>query len=114
LNVNVVAEHLAEDALQVLLHLTHVHGPERRSRALQAGDGEPVLDLGHLGLCLDVLDGAEGLPGVRVPDLLALGGEDLEEHALTNALPPAPVYDDLVSQYLRYLAFDRHAPRSLC
>src|SRR5215204_5169289 len=81
--------------------------PTRRSSDL---DGEPVFDLCNLGLRLYVLDSAERLARIGVPDLLALGSEDLEEHALTDALSSSAVYDDLiVSQNLRYLAFDRHA-----
>src|SRR5215208_8083544 len=113
-DLDVVAEHLAEHALQIFLHLPDVHGPERRLlHVLDAGHGESFLDLRDLGLRLHVLDGAERLARVGVPDLLALRGEDLEEHAPTDTLPTPAVYDDLaVSQNLGHLAFDRHAAGS--
>src|SRR5215210_852262 len=78
-DLDVIAEHLPEHTLQVLLHLPDVHGPERRfMRVLEAGYGEPVLDLRNLGLRLYVLYGAQRLARVGIPHLFALWGEDLE------------------------------------
>ena len=50
LDAHVLTEHLAEHALQVFLHLTDVHRSERRPGVLQARDGQPLLDLGDLGV----------------------------------------------------------------
>src|SRR3954452_19279658 len=89
LDLDVLAEHLLEHALNVLLQVPEARpadGAEWRVGIEDSGDGQLLLDLGDLRLRLYVLDGSQGLAGIRVPDLLALGGKDLEEHALTNAV----------------------------
>src|SRR5918994_367461 len=55
LDVDVLAEHLLEDALEVFLHFTKPRGAEGRVSVQEAGDGELVLDLDDLGLSLHVL-----------------------------------------------------------
>src|SRR5215204_1224330 len=55
LDLDVLAEHLLEDALEVLLHLAESCGAKGRVSVEDAGDGELVLNLGDLGLGLHVL-----------------------------------------------------------
>jgi hypothetical protein len=114
-DLDAVAEHLPEDALEVLLHLAETRdaggAAERRGGIEEAGDGEPLLDLRDLGLGLHILDRAQRFAGVRVPDLFALGGIDLEDHALAHAvrapavmtISPLPIiFATLPSTAMRY------------
>src|SRR5215210_1616940 len=111
-DLDAVAEHLPEDALEVLLHLADARDAERGGGVEEAGDGEPLLDLRDLGLGLHALDRAQRFAGVRVPDRFALGGVDLEDHALAHAVRASAVDDDLaLAHYLRYLALDDHEIR---
>src|SRR5919107_2316285 len=52
LDLDVLAEHLLEDALEVLLHLAKPSGAKGRVGVEDAGDGEPVFYLGNLGIGL--------------------------------------------------------------
>src|SRR5215203_409159 len=114
LDLNVLAEHLLEDALEVLLHLAEPRGAERRVDVEDASDGEIILDLSDLSLRFHVLHRPQGFAGVRVPDFLALGREDLEKHPGTDAMRAAPVHYDLTfAQDLCDFAFDGHVIFSL-
>src|SRR5215212_5413238 len=60
-NLNVLAEHLPQHALEILLKLTETRkicGPRGRAGIEDAGDGELLLDLGDLGLGLHILYGS--------------------------------------------------------
>ncbi len=113
--MHVVAEHLTEDALELFLHIAHPRRPERHLLiGLEAGYGETVFHLRHLGLRLHVFDGPEGFSGVGIPDLLAAFGEHLEDHPVADAVYAAAVYYDfVVVKNLRYFALDRHAVKHL-